>query len=451
MHYVDAPAFVVNAVKLRITRYPNSETRLAIYPERFPKVDIGDGTQPCRRVSIANEDGTNAPLFSSSPAPAPALGSPLDINFKVETGKRNRRGSLSRYGRRQILRAGSCFSQGEDTVRLLLTGTLPGSLREAFKVLADRSSYVTHRACNWLTRRCPAAKWMYTWEFQRRGALHLHLVVELPSAIAEFVSAEWKNQWNRLLNRIGNDAGIDMYAKTKTYSHTQDKTQADVTVCEREPSRYISKYIAKANAKGFTPNAFAPVRWYQISRSLLRELRQKTEVYEKEGLSYSQARTFAEDARSILDRYELSGSREFRGVVFAWSGYCYHPDFKIEEWGNNFMERAESVLHIRFVVQRLAAMAKRYPQVSCYMRGAGISDLMNRIKTGIATDVEMYWYMEKAIDACMVAYPNVNEKQPLAATLIATENWMVRKRGYGFLTDNFAVELNKICEDLLTG
>jgi hypothetical protein len=44
----------------------------------------------------------------------------------------------------------------------------------------------------------------------------------------------------------------------------------------------------------------------------------------------------------------------------------------------------------------------------------------------------------------------VNAKEPLAATLLSTENWYVLKRGYGMLTDEFVAELNKICEGLLT-
>lgn len=438
-------------VKIRISRYPNNETRIAVYPERFPVSESVDGTQPCQIPSIADEDGTNAPLFipsSSSPEQGEAL---LDIKSKVERVGRKRRIELSRYGRRQVLRSGSCFSRGEDSVRLLLTGTLPGSSREAFKTMAEYSSYFTHRLCAWLTYRQRGARWQYVWEYQGRGALHLHLVVELSEKNACYVESEFKNEWNRLLNAVSDRSGVNLFKKTATYAHTQDKTQADTLRCTREPSRYISKYIAKGNTKAFGVNRFPPKQWFQISRSLLRELESKTEVYEQAGLSYKQARQFVEIACSNLDGYERSGSREFRGVIYAWSGYGYGEHFKIEDWGSNFMERAENVLHVRFVVQRLAAMVKRYPQIACYMRGCGYSDLVNRVRLQIATDTEMHWYIERAISACMVAYPNVNAKEPLAATLIATDNWLVRKRGYGFLTDNFAAELNKICEDLLTG
>lgn len=438
-------------MRARISRYPNNEIRVAVFPERVPKLDSVDGTQPCQISPIANEDSTTAPLLSLPSSSAPGSDPLLDINFKVEREGRKRRVGLSRYGRRRVLRSGSCFSKGEDSVRLLLTGTLPGSTREALKAMAEYSSYFTHRLCAWITYREKGAKWQYVWEYQKRGALHLHLVVELTQENAQYVESEFKNEWNRLLNAVSDKSGVNLFKKTATYAHTEDKTQADTLRCTREPSRYISKYITKKNTKSFGVNRFPPKQWYQISRSLLRELEEGTEVYERSGLSYKQAREFIEEAAHNLDACEYAGSCEFRGRVYSWSGYGYSEHFKIEEWGNGFMERAETVLHVRFVVQRLANIAKRYPQVSCYMRGSGYSDLVNRVRLQTATETEMYWYIERCISACMVAYPNINNKPPVAATLIATHNWFVQKRGYGFLTDNFLVELNKICEELLTG
>ncbi len=40
----------------------------------------------------------------------------------------------------------------------------------------------------------------------------------------------------------------------------------------------------------------SPKTWYQVSRSLLKALREKTRTYLAEGLSYSQARGFIETA-----------------------------------------------------------------------------------------------------------------------------------------------------------
>lgn len=434
-------------MQIRLTRYPNNETRIAVYPPRRAGLNAVDGTQTEPIPSIAHESSTNTPLSNLPPSSIAGDARSLDIKFKVERGERKRRVELSRYGRRRILRAGSCFSQDEGSVRLLLTGTLPGSTRESLRALAGYSSYVTHRLCAWLTYRQRSAKWMYTWEYQKRGALHLHLVVELSEENAQYVEEHFKDEWNRLLNRIGSMSGVDMFRKTATYRHTQDKTQADTLRCDREPARYISKYISKQNTKAFGVNRFPPKQWYQISRSLLRELEERTEVYEQTGVSYRQARAFIEDAVHNIESAVLGGSREFRGVVFAWSGYCYDSHFQIEEWGKKFMNIRENLLSTDVVCKMVAGTMANYPNLRCYMRGKGYSEVIDKVRMGTATQTEMLWYIDRVMDVATLGISVVLKKNTLARMLLTIDSWWERKHGYGRLTGEFKQELNKLCED----
>lgn len=438
-------------MKVRITRYPNNETRISVYPERRP-LPCWDGTSN-EHGAIAEQasTSTSVPLSSFSSECTPSDIGTLDIKFKLETPLRKRRISLSRYGHRRLIRAGACFSQGKDSVRLLLTGTLPGSTREAFRVLADNSSYVTHRLCNWLTRRQRSAKWLYAWEFQKRGALHLHLAIEVSVENAEFIKREFKHEWNRLLNTIGNRNDVDMWAKSKTYSHSQETTQTDVTICEKEPSRYIAKYIAKGNAKSFGPNRFPPVRWYQISRALLRDLEDKTEVYEREALSFGQARAFVEVASHNLYHYQLCGSREFRGVIYAWSGYGYGEDFQIEDYGDNFVMVCRTINNARTIATRLSRLSENYPQMRCYMHSGGYSDLLAKVKMGTTTPAETDLFIRKAMDVAMLAYDRCVNKRYVSRVMLDTALWMGITQAGNPLTDDFMNELVKNCEESLTG
>jgi hypothetical protein len=288
---------------------------------------------------------------------------------------------------------------------------------------------------------------MYTWEYQKRGALHLHLVVELSEENAQYVEEHFKDEWNRLLNRIGNASGVDMYRKTATYRHSQDKTQADTLRCDREPSRYISKYISKKNTKAFGVNRFPPKQWYQISRSLLAELEERTEVYEIDGLSYGQARAFIEDANHNIESSELGGSREFRGAVFAWSGYSYDSHFQIEDWSKKFMNVRENLVTADFMVRFVGRNLAKYPQLRCYMRGLDSSGIMERVKTEDATLTEMTWYIDKAIEVGMLGIGNVSNKKALAQMLLTAENWWERKHGWGRMTDEFRQYLDNLCKD----
>lgn len=441
-----SPVFLlVASLKVRVTRYPNNETRVAVYPERLPRATELDAID-----FNGAENSTNTPIVEGCSEPPGASDSPLDINFKVEMAPRARRQTLSRYGRRRLIRAGSCFSQGEGSVRLMLTGTLPGSTREVFRVMADNSSYITHRLCAWLTRRQRSAKWMYAWEFQKRGALHLHLVIELDNANAEIVKREFKHEWNRLLTTVGNRNNVDMWRKSSTYSHGKDVTQADVTVCDREPSRYISKYIAKGNAKSFGANRFPPVRWYQISRALLRELEDKTEVYEREALSYGQARRFVEVATHNLYNYELCGSREFRGVIYSWSGYGYGQDFQITDYGEGFMKINKTPNNARQIAMRIDALTRHYPLMRCYLRWKGYSDLLMVIKTGTATDEQSLAFIEQGMDAAMLGYEHCYEKEYISRVLRDTDIWLANVCGVVKMSPEFSFIVNKNCNEELT-
>ena len=438
-------------MKVKVTRYPNNETRVSVYPERLPSLS-SDGTSTADgAIAVQTSDSTIEPLSSLPSICTPEDNRTLDINFKVETAPRKRRVTLSRYGHRRLIRAGACFSQGKDTVRLLLTGTLPGSTREAFRVLANNSSYVTHRLCNWLTRRERSAKWLYAWEFQKRGALHLHLAIEVTMENAEFIKREFKHEWNRLLNTIGNRNDVDMWAKSKTYSHSQEATQTDVTVCEKEPSRYIAKYIAKGNAKSFGANRFPPVRWYQISRSLLRELEDKTEVYEREALSYRQAREFVEIATHNLYHYQLCGSREFRGVVYSWSGYGYGEDFQIEDYGVGLMRKGRHNDNSGIIARRLNALSRNYPMMRCRMHGKGCGELANKIASQTATQAETHEYIQMMMSIAVLSYDDCNNKGYISAVLRDTDIWLSNNLGMVMMSPEFSYLINKNCEELLTG
>lgn len=292
---------------------------------------------------------------------------------------------------------------------------------------------------------------MYTWEFQRRGALHLHLVVEVSTENAQFIEREFKHEWNRLLTTIGNRNGVDMWKKSATYSHTKDATQTDVQRCTREPSRYISKYISKANAKGFTPGRFAPIRWYQISRSLLRELEAKTEIYECSSLSYQQARQFVENAVHHLGMYELSGSRTFRGTVYAWSGYGYGEDFEISDYGVNLMKKGRHNDNSAVIARRLNALSRNYPMMRCRMHSKGHSHLATKIATQTATREETHEYIQMMMSIAMLSYEDCNNKGYISAVLRDTDIWLSNNLGMVMMSPEFSLLINKNCEELLTG
>lgn len=437
-------------MRAKITRYPNNEIRVAVYPEKFPKpIESLNNGSP---FELGNESDEQliTPLVERPDLFSEQDDSPLDIKSKDDTPCRPRRWALSRNGRNQLLRAGACFDNTPQTERLLLTGTLPGSTIAAFRALAQFSTYASKTLTNWITRHNPGCKWEYAWEFQKRGALHIHLVIEVPLSVSSYVKVHFKDEWNRIIRAICSKSGTDLYAKRENYSHDPQKTQADVTVCDREPSRYISKYISKnaTNAHGF--NRFPPKQWYQCSRSLLKALAAQTQTFIQEGLSHRQALCFIEDAQTNLCQSALAGWRRFEGCVLAWSGYCYADTFEITDWGKNFMDVRKQTLSIEHIAKRAIATSKEYPQVRCYLKTCNATGIETAMRSQDVSDTEMLLLIQTITEALITKWDFLHSKVIAARFLQQSINWWQAKFGYCQWTPEFRLAIDKICEDSLT-
>lgn len=437
-------------MKLRATRYPNNEVRIALYPERLPSSSgwgasfSGDESQSETGETLKE---TQDRLVRSE---LEQRESAFNIKSKLDTVPRKPRLSLSRYGRRQILRAGSCFDSGEETERLLLTGTLPGTGNRAHRALSENSSYASKTLTNWLNRRSPGCKWIYTWEFQGRGALHIHCVVEVPLSVARYIKRFFKDEWNRILRAICRKSGVDLYAKTKTYSHTDKTTQADVTVCTREPSRYISKYISKQGSHAKAFGRFPPKTWYQISRSLLRVLRDRTQIYEVEGLSYSQALAAWETTKSVVSRYEIAGSRRFDGAVLSCSAYYYGNNFDPLELNKNMQPSKSVTLPLETVLRMGMTTLERYPGAKSISHCSQYQKLKDGMATGMLSRTQLLTLGE-IIQQCLGAtWDNMRDKTSAAMWIRTHTEWR-RKNGLECLiTESWEEEIVTICDNYLT-
>lgn len=434
-----------------MTRYPrNNETRIAVFPERLPKSAFGESfLSQAESQSETDETETLSDSLISSPEKQSVR--TFNIMSKVDTVPRGRRFSLSRNGRRTILRAGSCFDSSPVTERLLLTGTLPGTGHRAHRALAEFSSYASKTLTNWLTRRSPSCKWQYVWEFQQRGALHIHLVVELEAVPSLYVQAHFKDEWNRILRAISRKSKVNLYAKTKTYSHSPSKTQADVTICDREPSRYISKYISKTSTHARSFGRYPPRTWYQCSRTLLASLRASTITYEIEGLSYGQARAFAESAISALAGSAKSGYRSFQGMHYAWSGYCYDEHFDIKDYSEKMNIKNTNLIAVETLHVNAVNTMRGYPAARCYARMINANANVNAHANGTLTQTEMVTDILTVMEALTTAWGGMGSKTSAAMFLKCANEWMLKRDISQNWTLSYRNEIDKICKDYLTG
>lgn len=265
---------------MQITLYPNNELRARVTTPPFSKRAVFDRRKLAEapilsiveNLRLIDED-----IFrreKNSPEERPGYGgSPKLRDFSL-------------YGRRKIVRSGALIGVGDRRDRtLFLTGTLPGGTDEALRAISDYSAWIVHQLLTVVPRlgrvKSADCKIIWVWEWQDRGALHLHAICEFPTReAAKRVFEGFKGLWIQLLESVGDRCGIDIAARRDFGSHSgdYDKWRTRAEWSRKNPSRYLAKYISRLKPKAAICLNYPPSRWYGVSRSLHSELREKTVV-----------------------------------------------------------------------------------------------------------------------------------------------------------------------------
>ncbi len=199
----------------------------------------------------------------------------------VGYGCEGRPSVFSRLARRTLMDAGAAMeSLAPKEETLFITLTHPGSTVDSMRALGEWSGYIVHRLKAWLQRRNPSPLNFWCWEWQKRGALHLHMALWVPAADALLeIRAGIKSEWIRLLDELSDRSGVDLWGKADGTSWRQYKSVVRVEAARVKHSvaRYLSKYLSKGGSP-VSPGAprFFPSRWYGVSRALREAVRRLT-------------------------------------------------------------------------------------------------------------------------------------------------------------------------------
>ena len=191
-------------------------------------------------------------------------------------GRISSRNRLSAYAKNVIREVGSLLDNGPLRNLVFLTGTLPGSSPEALAAISAWSGWIVQAVSQFLRDRFGTPQYFGVWEYQRRGALHLHLCVRTRNAQeAQELKAKWKARWIRLLDSVGKRAQVDMYARADggTWAETKWITRTDAQTVEKSVSAYLSKYLGKGSGKVRGRCEYPPSAWWFASLTLRREAR----------------------------------------------------------------------------------------------------------------------------------------------------------------------------------
>lgn len=252
--------------RIVVHSYPNNEIRSVFCA--MPAVRPID-------YSLGEDDGSA--LTTSEPDSHPLSLVPNSKPCRLKTGYGDLPLTPSKFGlnaKRVLVRAGAALEKNIESPSecLFLTGTLPGSTPEAFAGIAAYSGYIVNNLKAWIAKRISSKLDFYCWEYQKRGALHLHYCIHAPIESDRLhILAGFRNWWIETLLRISDMFGADLFRKNDRFTHRDDlsKVRAIAEVCRKSPARYMAKYLSKSadKIKG-RAIFFTPSRWWGVSRPL---------------------------------------------------------------------------------------------------------------------------------------------------------------------------------------
>lgn len=166
-----------------------------------------------------------------------------------------RKHNIKRFGNVQAQKIHECGAAMEmemldPSYCHVTTLTLPANNHAAFECLAAYSGYAVNRLFQPIRRDyADCNKWFFVWEYQKRGALHLHIAhYHHCQIIGAEIGQKLIDTWHKILCDISDNSGIWLlsdrckgdYELKSWYQHLSQPMRKSV-------AGYFSKYAAKAN------------------------------------------------------------------------------------------------------------------------------------------------------------------------------------------------------------
>ena len=394
-------------------RYPNNEVRVRLAPARRAKDPFSDESTS-KGQSEGGSCHNSGDSLETVDGPAIAPSQLLDISFDLKTlpspntrsghGGTPKKTAFGLKARRTILRCGAVIDQsGKTQETLMLTGTLPGSTPEAMQEICNWSSYAVDRLKSWISKQAKSTFSMYAWELQKRGALHLHYVVQITDKDArDRIRNKFKKQWYRILDNITEKSGVDMFARESggSWRLLPEMLQAHAVECKKSVAGYISKYISKHGNE--YDGVFYPARWWGCSRPLLARLEELTEEIVIDSLNRGRAESIYQDIKYDLQPL-ASASYEYRDRVGDGQNlvnYIY-PNYVEEAW-KNVISR-QPIMIRKMTEQREAPITYAVSIMQLLKTDSNAYSLIRRNLSGTSRDVVMKSWLSQPLTAMELA------------------------------------------------
>lgn len=289
--------------ELRIVRVPLSSGA----PKKNPPPE-GNIPEPSDdAITYAPQyGGGGGPLSMGISTHPETLDSTLEFTQRSDSELRNR--TYSRKAREKMRRVGYAAEYLYPVVAdwWFLTITYPTEDPECCNAIADNSDWIVKELKNYLRKyETEETAFLYCWERQKRGTLHLHYGVYLPAARSLGFSGEVFHRWaqahvHKLAARTGKPIWVSRWGFD--WSTRPEKLQAYAQPVEKSIARYLSKYVSKKSGKHSLDWATlsAPKRWTGYSRNLHKKVEELTIESRKDYSNYQTARNSFENTMAKL-------------------------------------------------------------------------------------------------------------------------------------------------------
>lgn len=186
---------------------------------------------------------------------------PLDIIQKSQRSRKpplmrlNRPKNFTRFSGQRLREAGAAVDiacNGDTRFCHEVTLTLPANHEAAFIALAAYSGYVINRLFQPIRRKYgEMCLWFFVWEYQKRGALHIHICIYHPDECEGlYIGSQLIEQWHKILCDLCILADCDMFCrKNKKSSTPRYKHQHHTAPIKKAVGAYFSKYAGKEESK----------------------------------------------------------------------------------------------------------------------------------------------------------------------------------------------------------
>lgn len=313
-------------MRVKIEIFPNREIRTCV---------SSDARIRKEKVSSKQTSGSDAPGVFSCDETHEADGEtrpPLDIScdftktLKPGYGGSPRKTEFGLRAKRTLQRVGGVFDRMfSPSECVFLTGTLPGSGEDAMKAIADWSGYIVKCVKDWIKYYVGTEYSFHCWEFQRRGALHLHYCVAINDCGSrESVIERFKLEWIRILESVSEKSGIDLFRKKGFGSWRGNKkvVQAYAQRVRKSVAAYLAKYCSKEHDTSLATNY--PSRWWGCSRAALHALERMTLTLELDSVSIRKALAMYEDVIHITESVSKKSYEYVHGSGYGISQVAYY-------------------------------------------------------------------------------------------------------------------------------